>query len=466
MKNSYIKFGLLIFFFGTFLSCEDYLEVDVPAHKIVSETVFSEDKTAISAMTGIYNQLFGAAYSGGWENSVTVLSGLSSDNLQSLRENDLSLKEFAAHDIDPNNERNYALWSSAYQIVYMTNSLLAGVENSSSLSEEIRNRLEGEARVVRAFTYFYLVNLYGEVPLILSTNYNQNAQASRNSEEEIFNQVIADLEMARELLNDDYPDEDRTRVNRGVANALLARINLYLKNWDKAEQYSSEVINNSGQYELLQDLNQVFLANSREAIWQITPAGRGGPLGFTNEGSIFIFLSFAPSFTKVSLTDELVKTFDESDLRLQNWIGLNDKTGYYYPFKYKDRSSINEIKEYSMVLRLSEQYLIRSEARLNLNNLEGALQDLNQIKERAGIPIPDYGSLTPNAEELKELILIERRKELFAEWGHRWLDLKRLHIAGDRLSNDNDDWEETDLLYPIPAQERMKNSNLTQNSGY
>lgn len=467
MKSKlYIKFGLLFLVITMLQSCEDFLELEVPAHKIVSASVFSEDATALSAMKGIYNQLFQAAFSSGDENSVTVLAGLSSDNLKSIRENDLSLREFSQHEINPDNERNLDLWSDAYNIIYMTNSLLEGVGASHGLSVEVSKRLEGEAKFIRAFTYFYLVNLYGEIPLIVTTDYRENALASQNSKEEVYDQVLEDLLSAEDLLGEEYLENDRTRVNRYAAKALLARVNLFLGNWAEAEQYSSEVIANTGQYEILDDLNQVFLKNSKEAIWQISPEGRGGPLGYTNEGITFLFLSFAPSITKVALEDGLVETFDSEDLRRQNWIGFNDATSNYFPFKYKDRKSFGEILEYSMVLRLAEQYLIRAETRAQMGNSDGAIEDLNVLRKRAGISILDVSDTNLNQGGLLNFILQERRKELFAEWGHRWLDLKRLNIASDILNIANSNWDKTDVLYPIPSQERMKDPNLKQNQGY
>ncbi|MBI6116837.1 RagB/SusD family nutrient uptake outer membrane protein [Salegentibacter maritimus] len=465
-KTIYIILGLLILASISFLSCEEFLEVDAPENKIVSEAVFNSDETAASAMSGIYNELFRAAFSGGWENSVTVLSGLSSDNLKTIRENDLNLREYSENNIQPNNSRNLALWSSAYSIIYMTNSILEGLEASDNLSEGIKTSLEGEAKFVRAFTYFYLVNLYGEIPLILSTDYRENSLATRNSEEDIYQQIITDLNTSRDLLDDNYRHGDRTGVNRSCALALLARVHLYKENWEEADLASSEVISNTQQYEIISDPNQVFLANSKEAIWQITPEGRGGPLGFTNEGSIFLFLSIAPGITKVALTEELVNSFVERDQRLHDWIGFNEDTQNYFVNKYKDRRSINEILEFSMVLRLAEQYLIRSEARVMKNNFAGALADLDVLRVRAGLPILSANNEELSKEELLDTILEERRKELFTEWGHRWLDLKRTNKADYFLPPSSEDWENTDIYYPIPAQELMKNPNLTQNPGY
>ena len=266
IKN--ICIGLLIPFF---LSCEDFLEVDAPDHKIVSEAVFNNNETALSAMTGIYHHLFQAAYSGGYENSVTVLAGLSADELECIRDTDLTLLEFQQNEISPANNRNLSLWASAFSIIYMCNSLLEGIENSQAISQSLHNTLEGEAKFVRAFTYFYLVNLYGGVPLILTTDYRHNAQASSVNKEVVIQQILMDLSDAADLLQNDYRDGDRSRANSLAAVALSARVNLYLEHWEEAEYLSNTVIQNGNQYELKEELSETFLANSKEAIWQISP---------------------------------------------------------------------------------------------------------------------------------------------------------------------------------------------------
>src|SRR5690606_25868041 len=188
-----IKRFVVVAVYCCLFSCEDFVEVEVPNSKIVSEVVFNNDQTAIGAMKGIYNELYRSSFSRGDRNSVTVLSGLSSDNLKVIGTNNLSELEFEQNEITTTNPNNLDLWSSAYNIIYMTNSLLEGLEKSKSITPEVYQRLEGESKFVRAFTYFYLVNLYGEVPLLLTTDYQKNAMAKRTSTASIYQQIIADL---------------------------------------------------------------------------------------------------------------------------------------------------------------------------------------------------------------------------------------------------------------------------------
>lgn len=447
------------------IACEDFVEVDAPDYKIISDEVFNSEETAQSAMIGIYNQLFNASFSNGNRYSVTVLAALSGDELRNIRTTNLTNMEFQQHEISPINSSNLILWSGAYNMIYMTNAFLEGIAFAENITPEVKNRLAGEAKFIRAFTYFYLTNLYGDVPLVLGTDYQENELVKRASQEEVYSQILLDLQEAVELLTAVYGN-GRLQVNKHAAMAMLARVYLYEENWQLAEEFSSQVIAHNASYDLLENLDDVFLANSREAIWQISPSGRGAAAIHTNEGNVFIINPVFSFFASVQLVDDFVGSFSEQDKRLVNWIGYNEGMDAYFPFKYKIWNSNEQpIREYSMVLRLAEQYLIRAEARARQNNLAGAIEDIDMIRSRAGLElladiIPEIGK-----EELLDEIMEQRNKELFSEWGHRWLDLKRTGRYEEILGNDPL-WEVTDLLYPIPAEERMKNPNLTQNPGY
>ncbi len=459
-----IKFLIMILYILLVVSCEDFVDVEVPNHKIVSEAVFESDETAINAMTGIYNELFNASFSGGWQNSVTVLAGLSADVLQPINPDDSAFGEFYQNEIMPASSPNLNIWSSAYNIIYMTNAVLEGIEQSDNITEEVGIRLEGEARFVRAFTYFHLVNIYGDVPLVLATDYRKNSLVSQDTVEEINVQVFADLEKAMDLLGIEYLEGERTHVNRLVVMAFLARVHLYQQNWEQAESLSNQVISHTDTYEILKDLKQVFLANSREAIWQISPIGRGNILTTTNEAPVFI----GTSYSYIKITEGFMQSIHPEDKRLTDWIGhfTNETRNFHFPYKYKDRSSLNNITEYSMVLRLAEQYLIRAEARTMQGNLTGAIADVDEIRDRAGVDLITDTSPGIDKETLLNLIMKERKLELFSEWGHRWLDLKRTGKATEILGIKTSLWEDTDVLYPIPEEERAKNPNLGQNHGY
>ena len=142
-------------------------------------------------------------------------------------------------------------------------------------------------------------------------------------------------------------------------------------------------------------------------------------------------------------------------------------TTFYYPYKYKkgDDYSSNPPPptEYYIVFRLAEQYLIRAEARAQQGNIGGGQADINLIRNRSGLAntiASDKGNLLSAVEH-------ERQIELFAEWGHRWLDLKRTNRADQVLGAiKGASWQSTDKVYPIPQSQIQLNPFLTQNPGY
>jgi len=457
------KYILVTLLCLTLFSCDDLVEVNTPNDRIISETVFSKDETANSAVVGIYNQLFQSTFSSGGQTSVTVLAGLSADNLEATVST-TNLLEFEENEIFNNNSYNLGIWSSAYNTIYMTNAVLDGMDNNTAISAELKDKLSGETRFLRAFTYFYLVNLYDDVPLVLSTDYQNNAVVSRTDTAQVFNQIVEDLESAINLLETTYENGERLRANSYTAKALLARVYLYLGNWENAEQLSTSVIDAPSIFELL-PLNEVFLANSREAIWQISPLAGGSSTTNTKEGEIFIMQNTRGN---IALTENFMASIDTLDTRRDNWIGSFDSetNKYYFPYKYKVKNSTEDVSEYSMVLRLAEQYLIRAEARLKQGKITESIEDLDLIRQRAGLkPISEINPVVIG-EELLDLILLERRRELFGEWGHRWLDLKRTGRAKENLPPLKPLWEDSDVFYPIPEDELRKNLNLTQNPGY
>ncbi|MEC7784010.1 MAG: RagB/SusD family nutrient uptake outer membrane protein [Bacteroidota bacterium] len=443
-------------------ACESFVEVEVPNDRITSVTVFSDDATAREAMDGVYIQLFNTAFAAGGNQSVSFLGGLSADTY-TLTNALPEMEAFAAHQLETTNSLNLALWSGAYNTIYMCNAILEGVAGNNSLSLNTREALEGESRFIRAFTNFYLTNLYGDVPLVTQTDYTVNALKARSPQPEVYDLILEDLNRAAELLDSGYPDNERTRANRFTAFGLLARVHLYLENWEQAETYSSEVLAATDLYELPDDLNTVFLANSPEALWKVSPEGWGGTFSHTRDGNLLIRIT--PTGSPVSLSENLMQEWEAGDLRQEDWIGSfnNAAETYYYPYKYKIRydASGGDLSEYSMLMRLAEQYLIRAEARTRQGKLEAAVADINAIRERAGLDTLIY---TPalTQEQLLDEVMQQRYHELFSEWGHRWLDLKRTGKALEVLEGVS----ETDLLYPIPEAELLKNPNLTQNAGY
>ncbi len=159
-----------------------------------------------------------------------------------------------------------------YSCIYKCNAIIEGCVASEKLSDSIKNNLIGEAKFWRAFTHFYLLNLFGEVPLITTTAYEQNSVAPRAPRSNINEQIIQDLKDAQLLLKDDYSfsSGQKIGVNSIAASAFLSRVYLYTGDWENSEIEATSIINNSN-YTLLTDINSVFLKNSDESIITILP---------------------------------------------------------------------------------------------------------------------------------------------------------------------------------------------------
>jgi hypothetical protein len=486
MKYKYqILLSLVIIFFA--VSCKKLVTVDAPSTSLTAVNVYNNDATAASVLTGIYAYMgSGGLYTG--SNGISMSAGLSADELtlsagafsgrnQQLYQNNLS----ATNNISP------SYWQDYYQQLLTVNSAIEGLTASNSLTSAVRKQLLGEAYFLRAFFHFYLVNFYGNVALMTSSDWRVNAVASRRSKAEVYQQIISDLIQAENLLTNEYVmgnaltpyklgNEERIRPTKWAAAALLARVYLYYgdltsdaSNYVNAEVQATLVINNNTLF-LLNTLDQAFSVYNSEAIWQIQYVNSS----YNTEGYHFI-LTEEPSYDRPTyISDFLLNSFEPSDKRKTEWINnYNDgTTTYYYPFKYRQQTDPNN-SEYLMVLRLAEQYLIRAEARTKQNKISNAITDLDKIRARAELPLLAITDPGIAQSALLDTIFHERQVELFTEWGHRWFDLKRSGkidavmtnvLAVKRLGFTwNSNWQ----LYPLEQGEINLNPNLAPNNpGY
>ncbi|MGN6164632.1 MAG: RagB/SusD family nutrient uptake outer membrane protein [Flavisolibacter sp.] len=440
--------------------CKKYVDVPPPENQLISSVAFSDDNTANATVAGLYSNL--NAYNYQFANFLgSAMPAFGADEFK-YAFSSTGFNEFRDDNLTPGNSYIRSLWSPVYASIYQANAIIEGLTRSTAVSEAAKKQYMGEAKFLRAFFYFYLVNYFGDVPLILNTDYKTNTVLPRTKAEEVYASILADLKDAQSDLSDNYLSPERTRVNKAAATALLARTYLYRQQWDLAEQEASKVIAN-GQYELLADLNKVFLKGSREAIWQIQTVNKSTAGVNTWEGFNMVPAS-AAARAYYYVYDSFLSAFEAGDNRRNAWIHIDPNvTGtFYYPYKYKIRTG-TPVQEYTMPLRFAEQYLIRAEARAQQNNLAGAKADLDTIRHRAGLP-----SLDDNLSKEQLLLAVEqeRRIELFAEWGHRWFDLRRTGRALTVLAPLKPDLTATDLWYPLPLEAIKTNPFLVQNDGY
>jgi len=450
----------MLFSLFIIIGCEDFIDVDDPNGQILQQTVFEDEGTAEAAVTSLYGKLRDEVLLTGNSTGMSILMGFYSDDLEYFGSPGQPLENIYRHQIISSDENVAVLWNGVYNLIYMSNSAIEGIESSQNLSVEIKKQLTGEALFIRALSHFYLVNLFGDIPYITTTDYLVNKDVSRMSTDEVYSMIISDLLSAKSKLGTEYISGERVRVNRFVVSALLARVYLYMEEWAKAEAESSELINNSSMFHLENDVNSEFLKESASAILQLKPKNEGDN---TKEAANLIFVSGPPIFA--ALPPDLIASFESGDLRRTNWVSevTDGNQLWYAPFKYKQLENTGTSIEYSIVMRIAEQYLIRAEARVHLGNLPEAKQDINIIRNRAGLP----DTTAISAADILETIMKERKHELFMEHGHRWFDLKRTGQANEALAPIKANWKSTDILLPIPEVELLMNPNLApQNPGY
>ncbi|WP_170164494.1 RagB/SusD family nutrient uptake outer membrane protein [Sinomicrobium pectinilyticum] len=439
-------------------SCEELLDVEPPRNQVVSEKVFASDETAEATAKGLYADMLSQAAFGGTHVSLLALTGLSSDELFYAPGDEPTMMQFEENTLMADNPLVLNLWSSMYQSIYSANLLIERLQTASQVTSETKKQLRGEALFIRAFSHFYLVNLFGDIPVFTTPDYRENSTASRTEISVVYFQIEEDLLEAQDLLDNTYPHGDRVRPNKATATALLARVYLYMEEWEKAENQASIVIDDTN-YGLV-DFNSITLSNNKEAIWQLHSSSLVANSA-TNEGYYFNL----PSGYN-ALREEFLNEFEPNDIRKDEWIRL-DVSSFLAPYKYKVSAPGANRSEYSTVFRLAEQYLIRAEARAHQNKLGDAIADVDVIRQRAGLALIADSNPGIGQQDLLDVILQERRLELFTEWGHRWLDLKRTGRATTVLSVLKSGFTKEDELYPIPQEELNNSPNLNdQNPGY
>lgn len=441
-------------------SCDSFVEVDLPKSQLTNVTVFEDYATANAALTDIYSKIRDRGCLSGSYSGLSNQLGNYTDELTPYGNPSNPSLVFYNNSLLPSNSNVAEYWNSSYNQIYSANAIIEGTGTSTSMSIENKKQLQGEALFIRALSHFYLVNLFGDIPYIKETDYRKNSIIKRMPIQEVYENIIQDLKNSGSLLSEVYSENDRTRPNKFIVKALLARTYLYNKMYAEAANEASALLNQTDLFDLEQDINKVFLIPSKETIWQLQPSAAGQN---TLEAGLFIFESGPPPF--IALSTSLVNSFSSNDLRRSNWIRevTDGSTIWYHTYKYKEENFTAISKEYSVVFRLVEQFFIRAEARTYQGDLIGAKEDLNKIRNRSGLS----NTTAVTQQEILDAILQERKWELFTEHGQRFFDLKRHNKLDTTFSAIKPGWNSTDNQFPIPQNELSTNPNLRpQNSGY
>jgi len=474
MKKSFqYSWIVLILVAVSVASCKKYLDVPLPISSVAGNSIYQNDNTAAAALGGVYGRLFQYLVFAG-NSGVGCMTGLYGDELknQSLLPANQALY---GDGVSSSVGGVTTFWTTLYSQLYSVNLAIEGLTGATNLN--YTNQWLGEAYFTRGFMYFYLTNLYGDVPLVLGSNYLANNGLARSPQTDVYKQIVSDLQQAQSLLDTKYHSAsgavtaDRGRPNRAAAMALLARVYLYTQDWKDAESMADSLINDAADFQLT-SLSQVFLINSTEVIWGLEPFNVAGySYQVPDALSYYLPAATTPASAGVlaTLGDSLRLAFEAGDARYSSWVGkdsVSPTAVYYYPYKYKARGSYTAAQEMLTLFRLAEQYLIRAEARAQQNNLTGAIADLNTVRTRAGLG----GTTAVTQADLLTAILRERRVELFTESGQRFFDLRRTGNL-DAVMNviaplKGGAWASFKAWWPIPVTDIQSDPKLTQTPGF
>ena len=232
---------VLVGFSPIIKSCDDFTETSMPVMELNSNGVFEDLSTATAAMANVYAQIRDNGILTGKTTGISKEMGLYTDELTWYGNTTQSSANFYFNTLMSTDFTVENWWNNAYSQIYAVNALIEGVENSEKLLVADKERLIGQAKFARALVHLYLVQLYGAVPYVTSTDYTVNKNVQRMPEAEVYDKVIADLESAALLLPSEYTNPNRFLPNSYVAKALLARAYLYAGKWAEAANSASAV---------------------------------------------------------------------------------------------------------------------------------------------------------------------------------------------------------------------------------
>lgn len=451
--KKYIITGL-IGLSALFSSCDDQLFLS-PIQSIDQDLALNSDANVKRVMLGAYAEMRSVALYGGRLQLYSEMLGANSEIRWEGTFN--QPREMFNKQIFVNNSFVEGTWAAAYRAINVANNVLFALD---VVNESDRARIEGEALFIRGSMYFELAKLYGQpyvagnigtnlaVPLVLTPTRQIDAESfvSRNTVEQVYQQVVADLTRAESLL----PASNSFLARNYVASAQLSRVYLQMERFGDARDAANRAINvatANGKSLVPVFMNAFNTDNdSVEDLFTIQ-VNTQDPAN-----DMFLFYSlpeFGARGGDVAILASHLERYEEDDDRLdQFFLGAGDlRTA-------KWRDQFKNVK----VFRLAELYLTRAEANFREGTTVGAtpVEDINRIRLRVGLPV--RSSLT------LEQILAERRLELAHE-GHSIHDVKRTRgsvTEGTTTYPFNDQR----MVFPIPQREIDANPNLVQNPGY
>jgi hypothetical protein len=481
---------MTVFIFG----CTNFLEKE-PQAILGSTTFYKSESDALMSVNAIYDKLNKRFTT---NRTLWIMNDIPSPDTEATSsEESISIVDnftFGTSSEDINN-----LWIESYEAIARANLSIKNIPQID-MNEDLRNRLIGEARFLRAWFYFVLVTTYGEVPLVtepIDVSDDDALTQNKASFERIYNAIEHDLTTADSLLPWTYSSGDIGRATKGAAKSYLAKLHLFREHWTEAAAKADEVIDqaeNNGTYALLPSFRDAtWSKNSKESIFEMQSISGSGGWEDENEGNTIAVWHRPPCIGGWGLhfgTQNLADAFEPGDPRKRYTLLA---PGESYDGQILPTSCLPE-NRYALLklmgdpalgngedadaghnfifMRLAEVYLMKAEAEAELNNLPEAENALEKVRARARNDAGAEAGSVPllsglNQTELIEAIRRERRVELATEM-KRFPDLRRWGIAATVNQADGKAFVAGKHEYfPIPqTQIDLSRGNLIQNEGY
>ena len=496
MKNKLLIFS--IFLGGFLFSCEDFLDKYPHSDVAMDQALQTEDDMQVG-VNGIYSAFKSDFYYGRY---FTVYPDIMTDEVASVNgfSNQLGFLYkwiFTATDEDITD-----MWSTMYAAIARANTVINGIDKIEGDEDHLKY-MKGEALMARALAHFDLVRLFAKsynsasastdlgVPYMFEF---KTGEPSRDNLADVYKYILDDLKEAYSLMtNSSYEENTDTYFSQAAAEALMARVYLYMKDWDNAITYAQKVIDNPN-YSLVtgDNFKNMWLNDvGDEIIWKVgltvnDAAGRYPGYNYYNDAQGLPSPDYMP-------TDNFLSIYNAEDIRYQTYFAtvltkvkdskdenvfltLCDKYPTNPAFAATSNANGSNMPK---VLRLAEQYLICAEAYAEKGNGTKAWQYIQSLRAAR---IDGYNPATDVVpSNFKDEIFKERKRELAFE-GHLFFDYKRKGLGfirqgrsaegNNAMSNDVNDLtvavNNNRWILPIPQDELNANGGMTgqQNPGY
>lgn len=485
MKNIIKYFAIALGAAVLTTGCKDFLEQG-PILSQSTDLTLSTYGGLENATAGMYAPLASTTWYSA--DRIIVPEMRSGNGAKSRGDNYDSNRYFTDYEWNYSVDGTSGMWSYGYYVISAANNIIDAIDNDSetilasesTATEQDLANLKAEALFMRAFSHFEVALVFSQayskgrdnlgIPVIIEPDPGLEGKPARNTVGETYDQILADLLEAERIIDPAYVPERGTDpdawVNINVIRAFLSRVYLYMENWAKAEEYATLVID-SGAYTMwtADQFNATTFAASEgtggETIFEMF--GATGNSYWGSWSDISNVASMDGSYADAQVSPDLIAAYDDpNDVRLTNLVYAPAPAENCWTFKYEGKLNVAQDCNNVIIIRLSEMYLNRAEARMNLGNAGAALEDLNVIRSHR------------NAADLASaglgVVKEERRRELAYE-GHYLYDLARWKDPVTReyyISTQNQNIEADSYRWalPISRRELEVNENLVQNPGY